>query len=70
MLKCLSAPPSNPPRNALAQYPHIARLIGLYSQVKNLGVLPDEGGVLDMRADHYAYFGIFASAEAEHYRNQ
>ena len=44
-------------------------MIGLYSQVKNLGALPDPGGLLDMRADHYAYFAIFLGAEAEYQFN-
>jgi len=44
-------------------------MMSLYSQCRNLDALPDEGGVLDMRVDHYAYFAIFASAEVL-YRSQ
>ena len=33
--------------------------------VKSMGTMPDPGGLLDQRADVYAYFGIFAAAEAE-----
>jgi hypothetical protein len=66
MLLLLKLPPSSPPSNALAARPDIARMIGLYAQVKNLGALPDEGGLLDQRADYYAYFAIFSAAESEH----
>jgi hypothetical protein len=69
MLSCLSSPPTAPPSNALAAAPEIARLIGLYFMAKNLGALPDPGGLLDQRADVYAYFVIFGGAEAEHIYN-
>lgn len=39
-------------------------MLSLYWQCKNLNALPESGGVLDMRADHFAYFGIFAEAES------
>lgn len=67
MLACLQS--SAPPLNALSKEPRIARMIGLYSQVKNLGMLPDPGGVLDMRSDHYAFFAVFASAESEYLKS-
>jgi hypothetical protein len=64
MLLCLKS--SAPPTNHLRKRPDIAALIGLYFMSKNLSALPEAGGVLDMRADHYAYFSVFATAEAEH----
>lgn len=63
MWLCLKNP-SAPPTNRLAKFPHIAEMMSLYSQCRNLGALPDEGGVLDMRVDHYEYFSIFANVEA------
>jgi len=65
LLLCLKNP-SSPPNNRIAKSPQIARMLGLYSMTKNLGALPDAGGLLDQRSDVYAYFGIFSSAEAEH----
>jgi hypothetical protein len=66
MLECLRAPASSPPRNALSRSPRIASLISLYFMCRNMGALPGAGGLLDQRADHYAYFTIFSSAESEH----
>ncbi|MEI6724600.1 MAG: hypothetical protein WCN81_00080 [Actinomycetes bacterium] len=66
MLQCLQS--DKPPKNALAAEPEIADLIGLYFMCDNLGHLPDGGGVLDMRADHFAYFAVFAAAKAEYLR--
>lgn len=63
MWLCLKNP-SAPPTNRLAKFPYIADMMSLYSQCRNLGALPDPGAVLDMRADHYAYFAIFANTEA------
>lgn len=68
MLRCLEAPA--PPLNLLAEYPRIADLISLYFMSKSLGALPDTGGLLDMRADHYAFFVVFTQAEAEYIKNQ
>ena len=65
MLSCLTAPPTAPPRNALAKRPDIARAMSLYWMTKNLGTLPDPGGLRDQDADLFAYFAVFASAEAE-----
>ena len=70
MLQCLSAPPSAPPLNALRSNPRIASLIGLYSQAKDMGALPNPGGLLDQRADHYAFFAVFSAAIAEHEYNK
>lgn len=64
MLTVLSSKPSNPPRNALAANPYVARLIGLYFQCENRGALPDEGGILDQRGDVMVYFEIFDNARA------
>jgi len=64
MFLCLKDPTA-PPSNRLARSPHIAEMIDLYSQVRNLGALPDEGALLDQRADYYAYFRIFGGVEAE-----
>lgn len=66
MLAVLKASPTAPPRNMLAKHPRIARMMSLYSQCKNLGTLPDDGGLLDQRADYLAYFAIFAAADAEY----
>ena len=55
---------TSPPTRASPQ------LMGLYAQVRNLGALPNPGGLLDQRPDHYAAFAVFASAEAEHQRSQ
>lgn len=70
MLACLKAPPTAPPRNALAKRPDIARAMSLYWMTKNLGTLPDPGGLLDQRADTFTYFAVFASTEAEHAYNE
>lgn len=67
MLMCLQSPASSPPHNALAKSPLIARYISLYSMAKSLSALPDAGGLLDQRADIYAYFSVFNAAEAEYY---
>jgi hypothetical protein len=63
MWLCLKNP-SAPPTKRLAKSPHIAEMISLYSQVRALGALPDAGGLLDQRADYYAYFAVFAAVEA------
>jgi hypothetical protein len=65
MLACLRA--SAPPTNAS---PRIARMIDLYFMSRHMSALPDPGGLLDQRADVYAYFSIFAAAVAEHQRAQ
>ena len=70
MLSVLASAPTAPPRNALKKEPKIARMMELYFQTKNLGALPDPGGVLDQRADVYAYFAVFGAAESEHAYNQ
>ena len=70
MLQCLSALPSAPPRNALSKSPRLAQMISLYSMAKSFGALPDEGGLLDQRADVYAFFAVLANAEAEHSYNE
>ena len=65
MLQCLQSKPGSPPNNALAAEPVLASLIQLYYQAKNFqGALPDGGGLLDMRVDHYHFFAVFAEAEA------
>lgn len=66
MLKVLAAKPSSPPTNALAANPRIAELISLYFECGNRGCLPDEGGLLDQRADLMAFFAIFDNARALH----
>ena len=66
MFACLQSSPGAPPRNALAARPDIARLISLYWMSKSFGVLPDPGGLLDQRADTFAYFTVFAAAQAEY----
>lgn len=48
------------------QNPRVAAMLSLYWMCKNLRALPDPGAVLDMRADHYTFFTIFSSAEAEY----
>lgn len=70
MMKCLMAPASAPPRRALSSHPHIAGLIELYAQCKNLGALPDAGGLLDQRNDIYVFFGVFSAAEAEYLQSK
>lgn len=69
MWLCIKTPPTAPPINALAASPRIAALISLYFMCKNMGALPDEGGLLDQRGDVYAYFNIFTAVEAEHVYN-
>ena len=64
MLLCLTSP-NTPPVNQLRERPDVARYIGLYSMSKNLGGLPESGGLLDQSALIYAYFSVFAAAEAE-----
>lgn len=66
MLLCLGSAPNQQPTNRLSKSPHIARMLGLYSMSQRFpGSLPDGGGLLDQRADVYAYFAAFAAAEAE-----
>lgn len=55
-----------PPRNALAAEPRIASMLSLYQMCQSMRSLPDAGGLLDMRADHYAYFQAFSGAESEY----
>jgi hypothetical protein len=65
----LKLPPSAPPSNALAERPDIARMISLYFQCKNMGCLPEPGGLLDQPYDMTVYFTVFGNAEAEHYES-
>lgn len=64
MLLCLQS--KETPKNALAAHPRIARAMGLYFMCRNFSQLPDGGGVLDMRADTYAFFRVFGAAESEY----
>lgn len=45
--------------------PHVAHMVALYVQHKMFGGLPDEGGLLDQRADIMAFFMLLARAERE-----
>lgn len=40
-------------------------MLGLYGTFRLFGTLPDQGTMLDQRADVYAYFHLFASIEAK-----
>ena len=44
-------------------------MIELYGMSKRFGTLPDEGGLLDQRADVYIFFSVLANTEAE-WRNR
>lgn len=39
-------------------------MISLYNMCQSMGALPEAGGLLDQRADIYAYFAIFVEADA------
>lgn len=51
-----------------SRHPKATQMLGLYNQCRNLQTLPEAGGLLDQSAEHIAYFDIFASAEADFYR--
>lgn len=41
-------------------------MIGLYFLSRNLGTLPDAGGLFDQRADVVAWFAVLSAAETEY----
>ena len=59
-----------PLTKAFQSEPVIAEMLSLYNLCKSMRSLPESGGLLDMRADHYSYFEAFASAEAEYMSRQ